>query len=420
MRVLFLASHDLRRYRHSRFKRLVRHLGPHFPGSVVIYRVHPVGERARWSREALFRLGVERWREGGLLHLGLDPWLNYPLHAGARLTGTNPYARPPRRRRLVAALLGTLGTARWWAVLASLAALWRRELAGQRFEVALAQGVMEGLFALWLRRQGAVRRVVYDDHDYEAGFVTTSPLAHALMRRLENRALVGADLVVSVGEMLAEKRRRELGLSPLVVENGVELALFRPPGDLEGPLRRVVYAGFVGGWSGLDLLARAVRRLPPDRRPEVVVLGHEDPVFRRELERLASGLPFRLLGPRPHQELPAHFARAQVGWALFRPIPLRRYAFSMKVLEYMACGLAVLTTEGTQAARTVGKAGLALPYEAEAVARALSGLGEAELAGLRARAVRQAQGYDWEQLLARYRRALSAELPGSGPEGNLN
>jgi glycosyltransferase involved in cell wall biosynthesis len=55
----------------------------------------------------------------------------------------------------------------------------------------------------------------------------------------------------------------------------------------------------------------------------------------------------------PYHDLSLYFRRADIGLATFDPIPLLKYAFPLKVVEYLSAGLPVIASEGTESARIV-------------------------------------------------------------------
>jgi glycosyltransferase involved in cell wall biosynthesis len=130
-------------------------------------------------------------------------------------------------------------------------------------------------------------------------------------------------------------------------------------------------------------------------------------VARLRAQAASLGVAERVdfLGRRPPEELPELLAGADVGLAASAPVPFRRYAAPLKVVEYMAAGLPVLATEGTEAGASVARAGagLAVPYDAASVERALARLlGDPQLrAELGARGAEHSRGLDWRALVAR-------------------
>ena len=283
------------------------------------------------------------------------------------------------------------------------------------FRLVIAQGPFEGVVGAILKRLKRVDFLVCDDADYEPGFAPTR-LRQALIRLAERWGMRRADLVVSVGRLLAERRRQEYGLKKVfVLPNGVAYPVFsRAQKKAPGAEKSLLYMGYLGGWSGLDLLLLALKHLKAQGKPlpRLFLAGHPDPFYFSAWKTRAqkAGVPFSYLGQFAYEELVGPLSRAMVGWAVFPPIELRRYAFPLKAVEYMAGGLAVLATEGTEAGLLVREhgAGLSLPYRKEAVAEALLELlGDREkLQTFGKRGAEAARAYDWDLLLERYREFL--------------
>jgi glycosyltransferase involved in cell wall biosynthesis len=89
--------------------------------------------------------------------------------------------------------------------------------------------------------------------------------------------------------------------------------------------------------------------------------------------------------------------------AVFRPIDLRRYAFSMKIIEYMAAGLPVITTAGTESESVVKKhqCGEAVRFDEADLAACLSSLlGDPEkMARYSDNAMKASRLYSWDDLI---------------------
>jgi len=114
-----------------------------------------------------------------------------------------------------------------------------------------------------------------------------------------------------------------------------------------------------------------------------------------------------------YAELPSHLAEADLALAMFRPLDVTRYAFPLKVVEYMAAGLPVVTTSDTEAADLVmaAEAGKAVPFEPVAVAEACVRLlwGSQERARLSMNAQARSSAYDWTALMGAYAGLLTIE-----------
>lgn len=167
---------------------------------------------------------------------------------------------------------------------------------------------------------------------------------HPAFTHLRAQVLAGyavlpqVDVVTAVSAELAGRLRTD-GVDPVVVRNGVDLAAYvdrapAPAGLPDGPF--AVYVGVVEDRVDLDLLRSTAAVLP------VVVAGPVRP--EREAALRSTGVTW--LGPVPTGQVPGLLQRAAVGL-----VPHVRSSFTvsmdpMKVVEYLAAGLPVLSTPG--------------------------------------------------------------------------
>ena len=426
-RLLLVSPSDVLGSPNARTHHVARHLAARFREISVISRAL-VAQRMDWS--ALFRVRTVLRKEGTISWISVNPWGHVRDGLGMHLLGlANPFSTPRGGiRRLLRRILNPLGALLEFAVLPSLAVAYARRVGGQ-VDLVIAEGPWEGLMGLLLRRLGRAAAVVYDDMDYAPGFLPINGLRRRLIASLEAVAIRRADAVICVGERLARLRAAQGVRRVHVLPNGVDLERFRAAAEMRQAASprppTLIYTGYLGAWAGVDLVleaaALAVRRLPDLR---LILLGHGSPlelgalrdgIARRNLERAVE---FR--GQVPYSELPRHLGEADVGLAMSRPLDVRRYAFPLKVVEYMAAGLPVLTTADTEAADLVERAsaGTAVPFDAAAVASAAADLLEDPVRHHRlaenARAFSRA--YDWQGLMETYHAVVRETLESrSGP-----
>lgn len=321
-------------------------------------------------------------------------------------------ARPSfgrRAARRAVAMLSPLGVLR---DLPLVPAFFVHAIGRGRFDLCIAYGPWAACVGWLLRQCGRVDVLVYDDQDYEPAIISNRArqrwaifLERAMMRR--------ADAVVSVGHRLAALRRAQTGREVEVVPNGVRPAPPGHPGAREAVPDRVVtlvYVGNVVPWSGLDVMLDAL----PDviaggHALRVLIVGGGLPAYvdglRAQVE--ASGLQqvVRFVGPVPHDQIGRWLSQSDVGLAHFRPEPYRRYAFPLKVVEYMAAGLAVLGTVDTETEDILQRhgAGIAVPFDSRSIGHAIARLAtDTALRGqCRRNALQAAALYLWPALAAR-------------------
>lgn len=215
---------------------------------------------------------------------------------------------------------------------------------------------------------------------------SSSPAARKISRS-EASILRRADLVFVTSERL---RARAAGLNGHVhvFPFGVDYPTFEaaqraeegPPAELasiRGPV-----AGYIGGihqWVDQDLLAAVARRLP---EVSFVLVG---PV-QTDVSVLAGCPNIRLLGARPHRDLPRYVKAFDVGLVPYRLTDYTANVYPTKLNEYLAMGIPVISTDLAEIQRFNDDHGeiVAIAGDAEgfaaAVRVALGGSAPAEMA----------------------------------------
>ena len=164
-----------------------------------------------------------------------------------------------------------------------------------------------------------------------------------------------------------------------VIHSGIDTELFRPlpqPPDDRHP--RVLFTGGLVRSKGIVALVKAVLNLR-ERYPDIClrVAGTGSAAFERRLreivKRARAERHFEFAGQVPYQELPAHYAWADVfaGPSAYEPGPGNVY------LEAMACArpAGACATGGAPVVVLDGRTGrLVPPYDATALAEAISDL----------------------------------------------
>ncbi len=162
-------------------------------------------------------------------------------------------------------------------------------------------------------------------------------------RRLLTRVcLAAADQVVAVSNGVGTLLSKSLGPDRvLVLDNGVDVASYGPPGPPNEPLR-ILYAGVLTPRKGLiDLFRASELLLRRGIRHEVIVAGgapDEGPEAEAAVRSAATDA-VRFLGPQPHESMPAVYQSADVFC-----LPSWWEAMPLSLLEAMATGLPVVAT----------------------------------------------------------------------------
>ncbi len=248
-----------------------------------------------------------------------------------------------------------------------------------------------------------------------------SAQARALFRLLSRLALAGADKVI----LLSESARRDVMRHFRVAQ--ARTVVIHPAADpqfqpqpapavervrqkygLDGPY--TLYVGINKPHKNVETLVEAWARAKP--YGVLVLAGREDPRYPQARQRVAAlGLEHyvRFLGDVPEADLPALYT----GAALFA-FPSLYEGFGLPVLEAMACGVPVVSSNAASLPEVVGDAGPLLPPTdvgawAETLARLLAD--PATLDAMRGRSRARAAQFSWEkaarETLAVYREVAS-------------
>jgi glycosyltransferase involved in cell wall biosynthesis len=159
---------------------------------------------------------------------------------------------------------------------------------------------------------------------------------------LETEICRRADLVVATARRLAE-RARDMGARrvlrlPNACDPGPFVAGGAEPEDIRAvPRPRAVYAGAIDRWFDVSLLGDTARRLPGWT---FLLIGPR----RADLSPLRALPNVRLLGPRPYADLPAYLKASDAGIVPFLLNDMTHSIHPLKVYEYCAAALPVVST----------------------------------------------------------------------------
>ncbi len=247
-------------------------------------------------------------------------------------------------------------------------------------------------------------RVLYvtDDWVSGAGMLGLAPgRVEALLRRNAERAA----LVVAVSGDLGHRVEAILGWTGGVgvLANGCNPEQYAAVEPSAGAAGR---AGLVGQLN--ERLDLAALRSVVEAGIELLVVGprtDRDGPFAAGLEKLLAHPLVDWVGPQPASALPEYFARFAVGLTPYVDNDFNRASFPLKTLEYLAAGLAVVSTD-LPAARWLGTDLVTLASSSTDFGRLVRrAVGIATTPELRARRRELAREHSWavraEELLAR-------------------
>lgn len=203
------------------------------------------------------------------------------------------------------------------------------------------------IVGLILRISG--RTIIYDVHDdYEESIRTRFervPLIVSwlpwLWWKFESMVSRSFQAIFVADRHLKEKFNSQ---SPLVLGNYPFLDFTLPSIGSKPPVFRIIYVGGVTEVRGLRVFAEAMSQV----ENENLVVDIIGPCSDKELIETFEKDPRIILhGKKDWRELSDFYRRADLGIALYQPIPAFTYSpgeNSVKIIEYMAAGIPVLTS----------------------------------------------------------------------------
>lgn len=200
---------------------------------------------------------------------------------------------------------------------------------------------VDSVFLSYLRNSISHRHSVFRVADLLSGFDRTTPV----MEQMERELASSVDMVIYSATNLAGHVNAMSPRRTMHLPNGVNYAHFqRPPGPEPAelaaiPRPRAIYVGAIYEWFDFDLMNRAAAALPD---VSFVMIGNTE-TARRRLEPRPN---LHLLGPRPYAQLPDYLYRCDMGIIPFNATGYRELIENvnpLKLLEYMACGLPVVS-----------------------------------------------------------------------------
>jgi teichuronic acid biosynthesis glycosyltransferase TuaC len=265
---------------------------------------------------------------------------DWAVHAGAPAEETR-HGITIRHPRYPVIPKAGMSIAPWLLYRAMVPQLARLLARGHRFDAIDAHYIYpDGVAATWLGRRFGLP-VVMTARGTDVNLIPRYPIP----RRLIQGAIRDASALIAVSAALKDVLV-ELGAPDdkvTVLRNGVETSLFHPPKDrpalrtalgLNGPT--LISVGGLIERKGHHRTIEAMRQLPGF----ALLIAGEGP----ERERLATliathGLSdrVRLLGPRPHRELPGLYGAADAS-----VLASSREGWANVLLESMACGTPVV------------------------------------------------------------------------------
>ena len=201
-------------------------------------------------------------------------------------------------------------------------------------------------------------------------------------REIERELLESADLVITVASELSDWVADRRDGSIVTQPNGFEPSWFS---WVEDPILRsteaafpLVFLGHPKPWHGADRIVPLLSKLArTGHRPRVLVIGggHGSARLMAAADHTGLGEQIVVTGALPPEEASRRLSDAVIGLAPY-PTQSPFYFCPLKVIDYLAAGLAVVSTDQGDIAELVGRAGIVVgdPDDDEAFVDAVRAL----------------------------------------------
>lgn len=239
-----------------------------------------------------------------------------------------------------------------------------------------------------------------------------------VVRVMLQSVLKASDQVIVSSKFLEKKAKSFLSASPIYIPNGVDVSHFS---SFVSNNRNELIIGYVGGiyeWSGIDEFISTysdVRRVYPSIEYHIYGAGIAAP--RIQLQAFEQDGVF-YHGEIPYKEVPRIMSQFRIGIIPFLKTPLTDGATPLKLFEYWATGVPVISRELEEVRRIGQNACLFFHTKSDMKDRILQLLSDEQLSNLLTQSgYTLVKHYDWGKITNEYYNALSNVLRESNTKG---
>ena len=192
--------------------------------------------------------------------------------------------------------------------------------------------------ALAVMQQVKPRKMAYRMSDSYRHFASVPPS----MIAIEKEIIQAADVVFCTARKIEEEAREIRSDNVFYLPNGVKFEHFHRPDAPEPlditlfPRPRIVYVGSLNHWFDAPLLAHTARAHPD---ASFLIIGRN----QADMSAVEGMNNVHLMGPRPYADIPNYLRHADAAIIPFQRNELTDATNPVKIFEYFAAGLPVVS-----------------------------------------------------------------------------
>lgn len=186
--------------------------------------------------------------------------------------------------------------------------------------------------------------LIYEAHEVFSAVAPTKKAPQLAAQ--EALVLQKSRAVIAITRQLAERlqTRYDLQRSFTIIPSATALPTRQAEKDWQQAGKRIVYAGSMYGWKGVDDLVTAAADLPADCEIHLVG-GTPEAIEKLRQAAPTQGAKLVFHGYLSHQETLAHLERACIAVLPNRAGSVSDFTSPLKLFEYMAAGCAIVASD---------------------------------------------------------------------------
>jgi glycosyltransferase involved in cell wall biosynthesis len=203
-------------------------------------------------------------------------------------------------------------------------------------------------------------KIILDIDDVEHDYWRERFLYRIVLERFEKYAAKRASFITTHSEELLEYLRTDIGIGEGKIgflPQGIDTALFanadqradlEKDAGLEGKSIVIYAAHFNVAVKDFSFILQMMARLVRKRRDLVLLVIGDGPTraaYQQQADDLGLGDAVRFVGSVPHNDIGRYFAAAHVAINYLAPTPANICRASVKLREYLLCGLWVVCND---------------------------------------------------------------------------